>query len=48
MWCLKNKMFEKKINFIPTDKDMADVWPHPQPASRCIPEEYKNLERFIQ
>ena len=47
MWCLKNKMFEKKINFIPTDKDMADVWPHPQPASRCIPEEYKNLERFI-
>ena len=25
---------------------MLHVWPHPQPASRFIPEEYKKLERF--
>ena len=25
---------------------MLDVWPHPKPASRFIPEEYKNLPRF--
>ena len=25
---------------------MLDVWPHPKPASRYIPEEYKKLERF--
>ena len=24
---------------------MVDVWPHPQPASRFIPDEYKKLER---
>tara|TARA_R100001463_G_scaffold61058_1_gene113768 strand:- start:1048 stop:1692 length:645 start_codon:yes stop_codon:yes gene_type:complete len=25
---------------------MLDVWPHPQPASKFIPEEYKKLKRF--
>ena len=25
---------------------MVDIWPHPKPASRFIPEEYKKLERF--
>ena len=25
---------------------MLDIWPHPQPASRVIPEEYKKLKRF--
>ena len=40
-------MFETKITFCATDKEMANVWPHPKPASRVIPQEYKNLERFI-
>ena len=26
---------------------MLDVWPHPKPASRFIPDEYKKLERFL-
>jgi hypothetical protein len=39
-------MFENKIKFVATDKSMVDVWPHPEPASRFIPEEYKKLERF--
>ena len=26
---------------------MIEVWPHPQPASHFIPEEYKKLERFV-
>ena len=39
-------MFNKKITFCATDKSMLEVWPHPQPASRFIPEEYKKLERF--
>ena len=26
---------------------MVDVWPHPKPASRFIPDEYKKLERFF-
>ena len=39
-------MFNKKITFCATNKDMLNVWPHPQPASRFIPEEYKKLERF--
>ena len=39
-------MFNKKITFCATNKDMVDIWPHPQPASRFIPEEYKKLERF--
>jgi len=39
-------MFNKKITFCATNKDMLNVWPHPQPASRFIPEEYKKLGRF--
>ena len=39
-------MFSKKIIFCATDANMVDVWPHPKPASRFIPEEYKSLERF--
>jgi len=39
-------MLTKKITFCATDEGMAKVWPHPQPASRFIPEEYKELERF--
>jgi hypothetical protein len=39
-------MFNKKITFCATDKSMLEVWPHPKPASRFIPEEYKKLERF--
>lgn len=38
-------MFNKKITFCATDEGMLDVWPHPQPASRFIPEEYKKLKR---
>ncbi len=41
-------MFEKQIKFIATDKEMLDIWPHPRPASRFIPEEYKKLERFTE
>jgi hypothetical protein len=44
---MKNiSMFNKKIIFCAIDKEMLDVWPHPQPASRSIPPEYKNLKRF--
>ena len=39
-------MLNKKITFCCTNKDMAEVWPHPQPASRFIPDEYKKLQRF--
>jgi len=39
-------MFENKITFCATNEDMIDIWPHPQPASRYIPEEYKKLSRF--
>jgi|TARA_R100000656_G_C3944737_1_gene127335 hypothetical protein len=41
-------MFKKpnKIEFIAVSKEMADVWPHPRPASHFIPEEYKKLERL--
>jgi hypothetical protein len=39
-------MLNKKITFCCIDKAMAEVWPHPQPASRFIPDEYKKLERF--
>ena len=38
-------MLNKKITFCATDEGMLDVWPHPQPASKFIPEEYKKLER---
>ena len=41
-------MFSKKITFCATHSEMVDVWPHPQPASKFIPEEYKKLERFWQ
>jgi len=39
-------MINKKITFCATDRNMADVWPHPKPASRYIPEEFKKLQRF--
>tara|TARA_R100000030_G_scaffold25399_1_gene18456 strand:- start:969 stop:1655 length:687 start_codon:yes stop_codon:yes gene_type:complete len=39
-------MFDKKIIFCATDEGMIDIWPHPKPASRFIPNEYKKLERF--
>ena len=39
-------MLDKKITFCATDKSMLNVWPHPKPASRFIPEEYKKLKRF--
>tara|TARA_R100000664_G_C2753672_1_gene141109 strand:+ start:724 stop:1410 length:687 start_codon:yes stop_codon:yes gene_type:complete len=39
-------MFEKKIKFVATNKNYLDIWPHPKPASRFIPEEYKKLPRF--
>ena len=38
-------MFEKKITFCATDEGMLNVWPHPQPASKFIPEQYKKLKR---
>ena len=41
-------MLNKKITFCATNKDMIDVWPHPQPASRFIPDEYKKLERHVE
>ena len=40
-------MFRKKIiTFCATDKDMVDIWPHPKPANRFIPKDYKELSRF--
>jgi hypothetical protein len=39
-------MFDKKITFCATAKEMLSIWPHPQPASRFIPDEYKDLPRF--
>ena len=41
-------MFENKITFCASNKDMLDIWPHPKPASRFIPDEYKNLKRHDQ
>ena len=41
-------MLFKKIIFCATDKSMVDVWPHPKPANRFIPDEYKKLERFAK
>jgi len=38
-------MFNKKITFCATNKDMLDVWPHPKAANRFVPNEYKKLER---
>ena len=39
-------MFNKKIKFCATDESMVEIWPHPKPSSRFVPEEYKKLERF--
>tara|TARA_Y100000114_G_C11728126_1_gene312075 strand:- start:56 stop:742 length:687 start_codon:yes stop_codon:yes gene_type:complete len=39
-------LFDKKITFCAINEGMLDVWPHPQPASRFIPDEYKKLKRF--
>ena len=39
-------MLQRKISFIASNKAMLDVWPHPKPASRFIPDEYKKLEKF--
>lgn len=39
-------MFEKKITFCATAKNMLEVWPHPKPALRHIPESFKQLEKF--
>ena len=39
-------MIDKKITFCATDGNMIEVWPHPKPASRYIPEEFKKLQRF--
>jgi len=39
-------LFSKKITFCASNKEMLDIWPHPQPASKFIPEEYKKLKRF--
>jgi len=41
-------MLEKKIKFIATDGAMLDVWPHPKPASKFIPKEYRELERYFK
>ena len=41
-------MLNKKIKFIATNQEMVDIWPHPRPASRFIPKEYKKLERFTK
>ena len=39
-------MFKNKITFCATNSSMVDVWPHPQPASKFIPQEYKKLKSF--
>ena len=39
-------MFEKKIEFIATNNEMVDVWPHPKPSTHFVPEEYKKLHRY--
>ena len=39
-------MIDKKIIFCATKKEMPDIWPHPQPASRMIPNAYRKVERF--
>tara|TARA_R100001510_G_scaffold51316_1_gene51045 strand:- start:1580 stop:2266 length:687 start_codon:yes stop_codon:yes gene_type:complete len=41
-------MINKKITFCAIDKNMADIWPHPKPASRFIPDEYKKLSRHLK
>tara|TARA_R100000664_G_scaffold33991_1_gene53214 strand:- start:1209 stop:1895 length:687 start_codon:yes stop_codon:yes gene_type:complete len=39
-------MLNKKITFCATNRDFINIWPHPKPANRYIPDEYKKLERF--
>jgi len=39
-------MINKKITFCAINKEMVDIWPNPQPASRFIPDTYKNLPRY--
>jgi hypothetical protein len=39
-------MFNIKVTFCAIDKNMVDIWPHPKPASRFVPDEYKKLDRF--
>ena len=39
-------MLENKIKFVATNENFKDVWPHPQPATRFIPDEFKKLKRF--
>ena len=41
-------MFNKKIKFIASDKDMESLWPHPKPANHFIPSDYKKLERLTE
>jgi len=41
-------MINKKIIFCATNKEMVNIWPHPQPASHFIPETYKKLERHTR
>jgi hypothetical protein len=38
----------KKITFCATNKSMLDVWPHPKPSTRFIPDQFKKLERFTK
>jgi len=40
-------ILSKKITFCASKQDMVDIWPHPKPASRFIPNEYKKLERYV-
>jgi len=39
-------MLNKKITFCASQEAMVDIWPHPKPASRFIPDGYKKLTRF--
>jgi len=39
-------MFNKKIIFCAEKKHMVDIWPHPVPASKVIPDDYKKLNSF--
>tara|TARA_R110000751_G_scaffold307758_1_gene430994 strand:- start:970 stop:1656 length:687 start_codon:yes stop_codon:yes gene_type:complete len=41
-------MFVKKIKFVAINKEMLDIWPHPQPAKKFIPSAYKKLERHTK
>ena len=41
-------IFSKKITFCAIDKEMVNIWPHPKPASRFIPDEFKKLSRFYE